>query len=240
MITSSMLTKLVDMFHVSYWIGLLEQDMKRSPVLPRKHPRHLGLQHTISELKTGKWTQCVVPLLNNCEREKIRSYQVVLEKNNYTRNLLHPPWKYVLEDNTKYTWHKNPALSPLSVSGRSRLSRWPPPVELIRLLKSRLPLTQQEYSGQMIMTSCQDHIPTENRWFVICMVLNIIQWTLSGDVTMRDTQPNEQGKIGLSEQLPCLQIGCATAWRSSKLLRSMETSPFHKLWHSLNVKINNS
>ena len=27
----------------------------------------------------------------------LRLYQVVLQNNNYTRNLLHPPWKYVLE-----------------------------------------------------------------------------------------------------------------------------------------------
>ena len=81
---------------------------------------------------------------------EIDFYQVVLQNNIYTRHLLHPPWKYVLEDNTRYTWHKNPALSPLSVSGRSQLSRSPPPVSWELYFRSTM-LTQQEYSGQMMM-----------------------------------------------------------------------------------------
>ena len=129
MITSSTLTMLLDRFHVSCWFGhQWKQDMIGSPVLPRIHPRHLGLQYAIPNLKTGKWTQCVVLFLNTTlVSKKMRPYQVVLEKNNYTRNLLHSPWKYVLEENTKSTWQKNPALSPLSFSIRSQLSRSPPP-----------------------------------------------------------------------------------------------------------------
>ena len=129
MITSSTLTMLLDRFHVSYWFGhQCKQDMIGSPVLPRIHPRHLGLQYAIPNLKTGKWTQCVVLFLNTTlVSKKMRPYQVVLEKNNYTGNLLHSPWKYVLEDNTKSTWQKNPALSPLSFSSLSQLSRSPPP-----------------------------------------------------------------------------------------------------------------
>lgn len=70
MITSSTLTMLLDRFHVSCWFGhQWKQDMIGSPVLPRIHPRHLGLQYAIPNLKTGKWTQCVVLFLNNGEQK---------------------------------------------------------------------------------------------------------------------------------------------------------------------------
>ena len=69
---------------------------------------------------------------NNGEQKIVlRLYQVVLQNNNYTRNLLHPPWKYGLEEGERSrfnpTWYMNPALSPLSFCGRSQLSRSPPP-----------------------------------------------------------------------------------------------------------------
>ena len=73
--------------------------MNRSPVLPRIHSRHL--QHAISDLKTG-----------------MRSYQIVLQKNNYTRNLLHPPWKYVCRAVTRRPRRRRSGRMPLFIVAR--------------------------------------------------------------------------------------------------------------------------
>ena len=119
----------------------------------------------------------------NCEQGL---YQVLLQNNNHTRNLLHPPWK------RKIGWK----------SGSFR-----PPYIRIQLWVLFLVLCTN---------NCQDH-PHLVRW-------PEVWW--HGLICGRYIR-----------ELPCCQSGCATTWRSNRQLRSMESSPFHKLLHSLNNDI---
>ena len=144
-----------------------------SPILPSIHPCNLRLQHAIPDLKQGKkYSVLLYHLLNRykCWAEKVAPSCP-------SEQQLHqepPPssLEKCLKDKSRFTWHKNRAQSPPSFSGRSQLSRSPPP------------------SWAACAKECH--------------------------------------------KLPCLWIGCATAWTSSRQLQSMESSPFQTLWHSLN------